>query len=409
MPVYNFDKLIERSNTESSKWRKYGPGILPLWVADMDFASPEPVIHALRERVEHGIFGYPDDLHIATSELPDLHSIIIERLAKRYRWHIQAEDIILLPGVIPGLNLAARVASHSTEAPRASKEDSPNSGILVLTPVYPPILRVAGNTGGLNQEIALLRQPDGSYQVDWPAFESAVTSWSRLFILCNPHNPVGKVFQKDELERIAEICLRNKLLICSDEIHCDLVYPGSYHIPIASLDPEIAAHCITLMAPSKTFNLPGLQCAFAIITNPELRKRFNQNRGGLVSWVGIMGLVGAQAAYSYGQEWLEQLLAYLKQNRDFLVEYIRRELPQIEVGTPASTYLAWLDCRGSGLDGSTPEVSPYTFFLDHARVALNDGVQFGGEGRGFVRLNFGCPRSRLEEALERMKTALLQR
>jgi len=402
----SFDTPIERSQTDSYKWRKYGPGVIPMWIADMDFASPEPVIRALRERVEHGVFGYPDGLHNFSEDLPDLPSVIVDRMAERYQWQIQPQDIYLLPGVIPGLNMACLSAGRPADAASSVHENARSAGVLVQTPVYPPIFQAAETTSRLHQEAALERMRDGSYQVDWTAFETAITEQTRLFILCNPHNPVGKVYQQTELERIAETCLRHDLLICSDEIHCDLIYPGYRHIPIASLDAEIAGRSITLMAPSKTFNLPGLQCAFAIITNPELRQSFTRVGNGLVSWVGLMGLVAAQAAYCCGQEWLDQLIPYLEQNRDYLVEYISQELPGIQAGTPASTYLAWLDCRGTGLDGSTPELNPYFFFLEKAGVALNDGEHFGREGRGFVRLNFACPRSRLEEALNRMKKAL---
>lgn len=401
-----FDTPIERSHTDSYKWRKYGPDVIPLWIADMDFASPEPVIRALRERVEHGVFGYPDGLHNFIEELPDLRSVIVDRMAERYQWQIQPQDIYLLPGVIPGLNMACLAAGRSADTTSSGHDNARSAGVLVQTPVYPPIFQAADTTSRLHQEAALERMRNGSYQVDWTAFETAITEQTRLFILCNPHNPIGKVFQQSELERIAETCLRHDLLICSDEIHCDLIYPGNRHVPIASLDAEVAAHSITLMAPSKTFNLPGLQCAFAIITNPELRQSFTRVGNGLVSWVGIMGLVAAQAAYCCGQDWLDQLIPYLEQNRNYLVEYISQELTGIEAGTPASTYLAWLDCRGAGLDGSTPELNPYFFFLEKAGVALHDGEHFGGEGKGFVRLNFACPRSRLEEALVRMKNAL---
>ncbi|OGO33386.1 MAG: hypothetical protein A2Z16_10770 [Chloroflexi bacterium RBG_16_54_18] len=404
----DFDTPIERSNTDSYKWRKYGPDVIPMWIADMDFASPEPVISALRTRVEHGIFGYPDGLHNFSEDLPDLRSIIVDRMAERYQWEIQPQDIYLLPGVIPGLNMACLEAGRTADVAQSWHENPQAAGVLVQTPVYPPIFQAADTTARLHQEAALERMCDGSYRVDWTAFETAITEQTRLFILCNPHNPVGKVFQQQELERIAEICLQRDLLICSDEIHCDLIYLGNRHIPIASLDADIAARTITLMAPSKTFNLPGLQCAFAIIPNPELRQRFARVGNGLVSWVGILGLAAAQAAYCCGQEWLDRLIPYLEQNRNNLVECIRQELPGIEVGIPASTYLAWLDCRGAGLDGSTPELNPYFFFLEKAGVALHDGEHFGGEGKGFVRLNFACPRSRLIEAMERMKKAITE-
>ena len=421
MAETNFDLPIDRSQSDSYKWRKYGPDILPLWIADMDFPSPEPVIQALRQRVEHGIYGYPPGLYNFPDELPEFRSLIVERMAERYQWRIQPQDMLLLPGVIPGLNLACHVAAHPDSGFYQANSTHPDGGtppgggrltpggVLVQTPIYPPIYQAAETSGVLHQELALNRLSDGSYQVDWAAFEAAITSETRLFILCNPHNPVGKVFQKWELERTAELCLRHGLVICSDEIHCDLVYREQRHVPIAALDADIAANSITLMAPSKTFNLPGLQCAFAIIPNPELRKQYLRAGRGILAWVGSMGMVAAQAAYQDGQEWLEQLLAYLERNRDCLVEYIQAEMPEIGVGKPAGTYLAWLDCRGAGLDGSSPEKNPQRFFLEKAKVALSEGKPFGGEGQGFVRLNFACPHYRLMDALERMKGALSAR
>jgi cystathionine beta-lyase len=221
-----------------------------------------------------------------------------------------------------------------------------------------------------------------------------------MFLLCNPHNPVGRVFRRGELLRMAEICLSHSVTICADEIHSDLVFSGHEHIPIAALDPEIGQHTITLIAPSKTFNLAGLQCGFAIIPNAELRQRYQLARAGLVPWVNVMGLIGAEAAYREGQPWLDRLIPYLEANRDFLHDFVRRELPRINMTKPEGTYLAWLDCRGLGSD------NPYEFFLKHARVALNHGQTFGTGGAGFARLNFGCPRSILEEALNRIKESM---
>jgi cystathionine beta-lyase len=222
-----------------------------------------------------------------------------------------------------------------------------------------------------------------------------------MVILCNPHNPVGRVFRRPELERLAEICLRHDVIICSDEIHCDLVYRGHPHIPIAALSPEVEARTITLMAPSKTYNIAGLECSVAIVPDPELRRRFLAGRCNLVPSVNVMGFAAAQAAYAHGDEWLAALLLYLEANRDYLCAYADAYLPGIRIYPPEGTFLAWLDCRGAGLPAD-----PYTFFLERARVALNPGPSFGAGGEGFVRLNFGCPRAILAEALERMRAAL---
>jgi cystathionine beta-lyase len=277
----------------------------------------------------------------------------------------------------------------------------PGGGVLVNPPIYNPILDAPKNAGLFRQDVDLIRSDDGTYQVDWEAFESVISEQTRLFILCNPHNPVGRVFQREELARMAEICLQHDIIICSDEIHCDLIFKGHQHIPIATLDPETAQNTITLMAASKTFNLAGLQCSFAVIQNPELRKRYKQAGKGLVSWVNLMGMVATEAAYRHGQDWLDELLRYLEANRDYTYDYVNKQLPGISMAKPEGTYLAWLDCREAGI-----EENPHDFFLEKARVAMNDGATFGRGGEGFVRLNFGCPRSLLTEALERMRSAL---
>ncbi len=382
---YDFDRVVDRRPTESVKWNKYPPDVLPLWVADMDFPSPEPVIHALRERVEHGFFGY--GVHL---EVSPLHEVFVDRLWKRSGWRVSPEAVVLLPGVIPGFNVACRAFA------------SPGDGLLLQTPLYPPILRVPRNCGLSQDEVELTRQSDGRYAIDFEAFERAITARTRVFLLCNPHNPVGRVFTRDELARMARICLDRGLLICADEIHCDLLYSGHAHVPIASLAPEIEARTVTLMAPSKTFNLAGLKCALAVIPNAGLRERFVAARVDLVQAVNILGYTAALAAYRDGQPWLDALLRYLEANRDFMVDFVRRHLRGVQVAPAEGTYLAWLDCRQARI----PTGDPFTFFLEQAKVAFNDGTTFGRGGQGFVRLNFGCPRALLEEALNRMRRAL---
>ncbi len=389
MTQYDFDQTINRRASDSIKWHAYEEDILPMWVADMDFISPEPVVEALRQRVEHGVFGYPSGISGRPDELTDIRQTIVERMARLYNWKIEPADIILLPGVVTGFNLACHALA------------TPQQAVLIQTPVYPPILHAAQETGILHQEMELTREPDGSYLVNWEQFEASFTSQTSLFILCNPHNPIGKVFTRDELYRTAEICLRHGVTICSDEIHCDLIYSGHRHTPIAALDAEIANHTITLMAPSKTYNLAGLECSFAIIPNRELRKRYLAARRGLVPWVNLMGILAAQIAYQQGDEWLSQLITYLETNRDTLCTYVGTSLPGIQMYCPQGTYLAWLDCRSANL----PQ-NPYEFFLEKGRVAFNNGETFGKGGQDFVRLNFGCPRSMLLEGLSRVKKAL---
>lgn len=380
--VYDFDELPERRATECVKWHKFPEDVLPMWVADMDFASPEPVIRALRERVNHGVFGYPQ-------EPPELRPLIMQRLSDLYDWEVAPEEIILLPGVIEGFNLACQAQAI------------PGGGVLQQLPIYPPFLRAPGNAGMKLQEAELVRDKEGAYGIDWQAFEEALDEHTRLFMLCNPHNPVGRVYRREELERMAEICLRHQVVICSDEIHCDLVYSGHRHIPIATLGAEVAQNTITLMAPSKTFNLPGLQASFAVIQNPELRERIDKERKDLVPWVNVMGLVAMQAAYQDGLEWYEQLMAYLEGNRDYVYRYVLEELPGIAMAKPEGTYLAWLDCRATGI-----QENPCEFFIERGRIGLNDGKTFGSGGEGFVRLNFACPRAVLSEGLARMRQAL---
>jgi cystathionine beta-lyase len=380
--TYDFDRIIDRRVTECIKWQYYGEDTLPMWVADMDFAAPEPVIAALKARVEHGVFGY--------ETCPGaLVEVIVARLRQLYGWTVAPEAIVFLPGVVTAFNLAVQAFLN------------PDDGLLIQTPVYPPILHAAGTAGVEAHAMELTRGVDGCYSVDFDLFARTITERTRMFLLCNPHNPVGRVFREDELMRIAELCLRHNLLICSDEIHGDLIFSGYRHIPIAALAPEIAARTITLMAPSKTFNIAGLHCSFAVIPDAEVRQRYLTARRGVVDSVNLLGYTAALAAYQEGQPWLDALLRYLEANRDVVVAYVRQHMPGVSVVAPEGTYLAWLDCRDAGIPGNAHE-----FFLREALVAVNDGATFGPGGEGFVRLNFGCPRALLEEGLGQMRVAL---
>jgi cystathionine beta-lyase len=380
--VLDPDRVIERSCSDSIKWNRYGADVLPLWVADMDFGSPEPVICALRDRVEHGIFGY-------CGEPSALREVVLERLERLYGWKVAAESLLFVPGVVRGFNLACHAVGQ------------PGDGVLAQTPVYYPMLGAPGNARRTLDQMELSRDERGYYTVDDALMESAVSPHTRLFMLCNPHNPVGRVFRRAELERMADICLRHNMVICSDEIHCELLFAGERHIPIATLSPEVERNTITLMAPSKTFNIAGLHCSVAIITDAMLRAKFLGAYQGLVSSVGIMGYVAALAAYRQGDPWLQEVMAYLEGNRDFLFDYVTARLPGVRTVKPEGTYLAWLDCREARL----PQ-EPDAFFLERARVALNSGAAFGRGGEGFARLNFACRRAMLVEALERMRCAL---
>jgi cysteine-S-conjugate beta-lyase len=381
----DFDRIIDRRHSDSSKWNKYPADVLPLWVADMDFRAPDSVVKALRERVEHGIFGYG-------TEQPAFNRLFCDRLERLYGWRVAPEALVIVPGVIAGFNVAVRSVA------------APGDGLLLLTPVYPPIRRVPKNVGLSSDEAELTREASGRYTIDVDRVRAAIGPRTRALLLCNPHNPVGRVFEREELGRVAEICLSRGLVICSDEIHCDLVFSGHAHTPIASLAPDIEARTITFMAPSKTFNLAGLKCSVAIIPDQRLRERFVATQLDLVRAVNTLGYTAMVAGYRDGQPWLDELLRYLEANRDVLVEYVRAHLPGVTLAAPEGLYLAWLDCRGARL----PNDDPYTFFLERARVGLNDGRDFGHGGVGFVRLNFACPRATLVEALERMHRALAQ-
>ena len=391
MTTYDFDSQIDRRNSDSAKWTRYDAGVLPLWVADMDFRCPPPVIEALHARVDHGLFGYAGDP-------AELRAVFCSHLAERYGWQVEPDAIVFLPGLVTGINIATRAVG------------APGDGVLVCTPVYHPFLSAVELQDRTlrNAPLAATKsRRDGLdtlyYDMDFAAIDQATTADTRLHILCSPHNPVGRAFTGAELEALAEHCLRHDLIICSDEIHCDLLLGDTQHIPIAALDSEIAARTITLMAPSKTYNLPGLGCSMAVIPNAALRRQFERAGAGIVPHVNLLGLVAAHAAYSQCEDWLGELQRYLTGNRDFVLQYVAQNMPAIAATVPEATFLAWLDCRSAGIQGN-----PYEFFLNKARVALNDGSWFGPGGEGFVRLNFGCPRATLAQALDRMAEALAE-
>jgi len=378
---YDFDQVRERRRSDSIKWKKYGDEVIPLWVADMDFISAEPILEALRQRVDQDFFGY-------TCPPGALRLLIREHLQRRYRWEIQDEELFFVPGLVCGLNLSFLSFTN------------PGEGVLVQPPVYHHFVKDPVLHGRTLVDPPLVPRGD-TYEIDFDAFEQSITDRTKIFILCNPHNPVGRVYTQQELQRLADICLRHGLIICSDEIHCDLLYPPFRHIPMATLSPEIADRCVTLMSLSKTYNLAGLGFAFAIIQNPQLQKSWKNTSLGIVPHVTIMGHVAALAALKEGGEWLAQVLAYLRDSRDFLSQYMKERLPGIHGTHIEATYLAWLDCRQAGTPGD-----PFDFFLTEAKVALMDGKEFGRGGEGFVRLNFACPRKTLTEALDRMSDAI---
>ena len=390
---YNFDKIIERRSTNSIKWNKYPEDVLPLWVADMDFACPGPILDTLQEKIAQRALGYE-------SPSQPLYEAVAARMDRLYGWKIDAEMVIAVPGIASGFNAAARAAC------------APGEGVLMQPPVYYPFLKVPKNQGLSRQYTQLTQVANGNilrYEIDFEAFEAAIgaeDARTGMFLFCNPHNPTGNAFSKEDLSLLAEICLRHNVVICSDEIHSELLLDGTTHTPTATLSPEIAEQTITLVAPSKTFNTAGLFCGFAIISNPELREKYKRAVEQLTLHVNSLGQVAARTAFSgVCDGWLQEVLVYLTANRDFVVDFVQEHIPDMRLTLPDATYLTWLDCNPL-LESRAIEGDPHDFFLEEAKVALNNGAEFGPGGEGFVRLNFACPRSTLEEALERMKATI---
>lgn len=377
----NFDKIINRRLSDSIKWNKEDEDVIPLWVADMDFPVPEPVLNALQKRISHEIFGY--------SKPQESTRLAIQAwLSDRHGWMVETDDILLVSGVVQGFNIAAAAFTN------------PGDNVLVQTPAYHPFFEVALNSQ-LNQSIHRLSiEKDRYYRINTDEFRNAISPKTRIFMLCNPHNPTGRVFSKKELMRMADICLQENIIICSDEIHSDLVFQGSKHIPIASLSFDISQQTITLISASKTFNLAGLKSSAVIISNRALRDQFMAKLRGVSGSVNLLGATAMTAAYSHGHDWLNELLQYLAINRDLLVDYVSNELPGINIHSPQGTFLGWLDCTDSGLE------NPADHFLTEARVALNPGQWFGDEFNKYARINFGCPREILLSALNRIKMSL---
>lgn len=380
--TFNFDQRIDRRHSDSLKWAKYGDqDILPLWVADTDFRSPACVTEALQQRIAHGVFGYG-------STPAALTALIVERMASRYNWTIAPEWVVMLPGVVSGLNLAVRAFTAADE------------GTIAPTPIYPPF-RSAATLAERSQINAQLRPDDqGRWVMDLDGLTPQLTGRERLLMLCNPQNPGGTVYRREELEAQLAFAQRHDLLVCSDEIHCDLLLePGARHIPFASLSADAAQHSITLLSPSKTFNIAGLGASVAIIADPELRKRFNRTRSGIVPSVDVLALVAAEAAWRDGQPWLDAQIDYLRTNRDRLVSAVN-SMPGLQMTAPEGSYLGWIDARGLNV------ASPALYFEKHG-LGFSPGRDFGDDG--YVRFNFGCTHDLLMEAIRRMKNAIAAR
>ncbi len=380
---YQFNEIPNRRGTECVKWDIFPEGDLALWVADMDFAVCPKIISAMQKRMEHPVFGY-------ALEGAEFKQIFCKRMLERYHWKITAEDVMLVPGIVSGFNFAIRAFCGAADS------------VIYQTPAYPPFIEGPGNFSleGINNDLYYCEE-EQIWKIDFDKFEDQIKENTSLFILCNPHNPVGRTFSPEELNRLGEICLKHGLKICSDEIHCEILYKGSKHTPIASLNERFAADTVTFMAPSKTFNIPGLACSVAIIQDPEMREQFKKAYRGLGSHVSILSQEAGLAAYRDCDDWLEDLLDYLEDNRNYVQNYLHENIPQITLNKNEATFLMWLDCSALPIEGS-----PAKFFAEKAHVQLNDGAAFGKGYEKFVRLNIGTNRATLSEALERMKKAL---
>ena len=386
---YNFDEIIDRTATSCVKMERmkavFGrDDLIPLWVADMDFLSPEEVTEALLERTRHGIFGY-------TVAYDSYFDSIINWLARRHDYRVEKEEITFIPGVVKGFAFAIDAFTEE------------NDKIIIQPPVYHPFKLV---TDALNRQVVNnpLILEEGKYSIDFEGLEKIISENDcKMLIFCSPHNPVGRVWNRDELEQLAEICCDNNILVISDEIHSDFILDGHKHLPFATISEKARENSITLMAPSKTFNIAGIVSSFAVIHNKEIREKYMNylvprelHQGTLFAYT------ATEAAYNHGEEWLEQVIGYIQENIDFVTKYLNENIPQIKPIELESTFLMWLDCRELRL----AHHKLVDLFVNKARLALNSGTMFGNEGEGFMRLNVGTPRSILQQALENLKAAI---
>lgn len=385
--AYNFDEVIQRKETKSSKWdnmtKRFGrDDLLAMWVADMDFLSPPDVQEALIRRAQHGVYGY--GVHEQTFD-----ESIVHWMKLRHGWDIEPDWIKTASGVVPSLTVIVQAFANEGD------------GVLIQPPVYHPFKKVIENWGRRVIENPLVEK-DGRYVIDFDDLEEKAKQ-AKLMFLCSPHNPVGRVWTVEELERVGDICLRHDVLVVADEIHSDLVYKDYRHTPFASLSDEFAMNSITCAAPSKTFNLAGLNTAYVISKNPDLARRYElQSSKMSMGGVNVFGVEATIAAYRQGEPWLDELMTYLGGNLKLVTEYVEQQIPEIRVIQPEATYLVWFDCKALNLKKDELD----QFMVNEARLAFNEGHLFGEEGTGFQRMNIACPRSLLEQGLIQLNDAV---
>ena len=384
MNTYNFDEIINRYGTSCNKWEYNVPdGVLPMWVADMDFAAAPEIRQAMQERLFHPIYGY-------THHSREMLDAIVAWVHKHYHWDIRKEWLAFSPGVVPALAMSLLALTN------------PGDRVLIMTPVYHPFYTAIEENGRVIIRHELAQDENGRYFIDFDRLESQIDPKCKAILFCNPHNPVGRVWTKEELSTLSEIAERHSLLLISDEIHADFVYGNAHHTPMATVSEYAMQHTITAFAPSKTFNIAGLCQSYVVIPNKHLYASYDRIYNALDLGDNIFGMTALTAAYTKGEDWLKALLQYLEANRDFAVSYIQTEIPKIRVWSPEGTYLMWLECSALGLQND--ELN--NFFLEKAKVKMNAGYRFGIQCGNYMRLNIGCPRSQLEEALLRIKNAI---
>jgi cystathionine beta-lyase len=387
---YDFDKIIDRTGTSCAKWdfteEIFGEkDLLPMWVADMDFQSPPAIVDSLVKRAQHGFFGY-------SVIDPDYKEVVSSWFKRRHNWDVQPEWLTNVPQVINALSMSILMFTQ------------PGDGVLIQTPCYDEFAKKTKETGRHVLDNRLICGPDGRYTIDFDDFEKKASDpRARLFLLCSPHNPTGRVWTREELERMSEICLRHNVLIFSDEIHGDMALEGLKHINLPKLNDEVAQNCIVATAISKTFNCPSLYLADIIIPNPDLKSRFDTLPINYLNFSTspCFGIEGVKAAYTHGDEWLDQVLAYIKGNLEYASNFLKENAPHLRMNVPDGTYFGWLDCRSLGRTHSELE----HFAVHKLKLAVLDGSQFGENGAGFLRLNLGTQRSRVETAMERIAAA----